>query len=62
MKPQAVMHKRTGAIKEMRKTWMGLVIWMMEHEEIPKDAIACWPYIIYEDDKKFFDYEILGKL
>lgn len=57
-----VMHKRSGELKEMTKSWMGYVIWMAEYDDIPKHAICIWPYVIYDDEKRFNDYVILGDL
>lgn len=62
MKAQAVMHKKTGDLKEMTKSWMGWVIWLMDYDKIPKGSLAVWPYLIYNDDVRFKDYEIVGAL
>ena len=58
-----VMHKKTGVLAELQLgSWFGKIIWLVDYDEIPKGAIACDPYLIYNDDKRFNDYESLGEL
>jgi DNA gyrase inhibitor GyrI len=56
------IHKKEGGLVEVTKSWIGLVIWLQEYDLIPKGSVAIWPYVIYHDDPRFNDYEIIGSL
>lgn len=60
--PKVVMHKITGELKELTYSWLCKVIWLTEYDFIPESAIAVFPYVIYEDDKRFKQYEVIGEL
>lgn len=57
-----VMHKETGDSKEMTyNNFWGQVIWLYEYDCIPKNEIVS-KYVIFNDDKRFKEYESLGGL
>lgn len=57
-----VIHKKTGKLAEMTKTWMGFVIWLVEFDDLPKDTLCIWPHVLYDDDVRFQNYELVGGL
>ncbi len=62
MNTKIVMHKKTGELKEMTESFLGQVIWLVDYDKIPSNKIACFPYVIYDDNIMFNDYETLGDL
>ncbi len=56
-----VVNQRTGDIGELIKSWIGFVIFAKEYNQAPQ-GLAVYPYVIYDDDKRFYEYEIVGKI
>lgn len=59
--PHIVMHKETGQLAELTKSWFGYIIWLKDFEELPND-MTYLDYVIFDDDKRFKQYEVLGEL
>lgn len=57
-----VINRKTAELAEMTHSWFGLVIWLMEFNDIPEGTRATYPYLIYDDDKRFKDYDVIGEL
>ena len=62
MRAKIVMNTKTAELAEMTKSWMGLVIWLLEFDDIPDGVIATFPYVIYQDDPNFKDWKVIGDL
>jgi len=59
---RVAINKRTAKLVEVTSSFMGDVIWLKDYGTIDPRALAIYPLVIYSDDKRFNDYEILGEL
>lgn len=60
--PRVFMHKKTGELVEVTKSWFGVVIWLKDYDlmnpYLPPEPFTC----IFDDDRRFKHYIDLGEL
>ena len=63
MKSKVVMNKYTGDLAELTNNYLfGKIIWIVEYDKIPKGSMLLGKYIIFNDEKRFKDYEVIGNI